>query len=474
MGNRQDMIAYLLWSGLLVLCLASTLQANTLTKYRVVEAEQGARLILFFSQPPRYTVEPLLEQRRLVIRLADTAAKLAAPSARNTGRLIRAVNISRPQRAANRMLLVDIHLQTSDVVVEPAALDRPPRLLLHLRPGPLAPQAPPSASPSARAPVDPPLPHAPAAQRPAFSPEQPAAEQEAADVALPTAPMRPAAQAAAVAEGGSAVEAAALLDLYLRQPATFAAHPALLWSVAAAYVELGFYEQAHAVYSQLADRTDNPAWHAMARLRRGQVAVLQGEFGAAEQLLRDFIAASPSAVLLAEAYEALGDTLMAQERFRPAAEAYATALSQAPAAPQPPQLSYKLGRACRRAGDWRQAAEAFRQAVDQLHRGAADDHGRSALAAASTFEVDVLQQLGDSLFMIRRYPEAVLAYRQALERAPEAWHSAWARYHLGKSYEALGQDDAAAQLYTELAQQAEGLWAAVGQQALRGLRRRTP
>jgi TolA-binding protein len=284
---------------------------------------------------------------------------------------------------------------------------------------------------------------------------------------LPSPPSLPATtELRGIAINGSSAEALAILDLYFHRPATFAATPTLLWPVAAAYVNLGLYAPGEALYRQISDHMANPALQAAVVLKRGKIALLQGELGNAERLLREFVTTSPPGLLLAEAHEALGDALMAQEKFVNAAEMYNVALQHTPEAYKPPPLLSKLGHAERKAGHWQNAAAAFRQAIDQLNLDSTVGHGGHGVAFPAAYVEDLFQQLGDSLYKSQQYPQAVVAYRRVLEQAPTAWQTGWSLYHLGRSYEALGQHETAGLTYQELARQRDAVWSEVGQQAL--------
>jgi tetratricopeptide (TPR) repeat protein len=260
------------------------------------------------------------------------------------------------------------------------------------------------------------------------------------------------------------------LDLYFHRPATFVANPSLLWSVAAAYVDLGLYEEGDALYRSIAEHMDTPALQAAAKLKRGKLALLQGEWAHAERFLQECIDSAQHGVLLVEAYEALGDTLMAQEKFAAAAEMYQLALRRTPESHQPAQTLYKLGRAHNKAGQWLKAAETFGQAIDQLSLDPDDPHAPASRGLPSAFTEDLFQQLGDSLHKSERYPGAVIAYRQVLARSPTAWQTGWTLYHLGRSYEALGQYDKATLTYQALGRQVDPVWSEMGRQALSTLR----
>jgi len=498
MTGRQDIIERLLWGGLIALVLTAVAHANTLTRIRAAESDDGAQAIFSLTHRPSYKVIPELEQQRLVIIFVDTATKFDASKLRFTGAVIQGLKIHRHSEAngSQRSLRIEVLLHTADVTISHQALAKPAGLMVHIRRTASSPKAnetalhqeatqpvvarepaqasPLSASTNAAPPARPESELATVVAPPQNTAER-AGAPEASIATVGTPPSSPPALPAAeevrsIQGGGSAAEAFALLDLYFHRPGAFAANPSLLWSVAAAYVDLRFYEQGDALYRRIAAHADTPALRAAALVRRGQIAVLQGELASAEQLLRECIRTASHGSLLAEAYEALGDTLMAREQFGEAAEMYRAALSHTPQAHQAPQVLYKLGRAERKADNWSQAAEAFRQAVDQLRIATPARNSPSGGGLPATFEEDLLRQLGDSLYKVQRYAEAVAAYRRVLERAPTTWHMGWTLYHLGKSYEALGQYDDASQVYQELTQQADVLWSELGQQALTSLR----
>jgi TolA-binding protein len=209
-------------------------------------------------------------------------------------------------------------------------------------------------------------------------------------------------------------------------------------------------------------------------LKRGKLALQQGEWGTAESLIRQFIAIRPRGLFLAEAHEALGDTLLEQGRFTAAVEAYSVALTHTPEAQKPPQLFQKLGRAQSKAGHWPQAAEAFRQVVEHAPMHASPPDGMESVPGPFTSAASVFQQLGDSLYKAQQYEGAVGAYRQALERTPGSHARLWVLYHVGKSYEQLRKPDEASQAYQELVRQADPLWSEMGQHALTAMRWRQP
>jgi TolA-binding protein len=272
----------------------------------------------------------------------------------------------------------------------------------------------------------------------------------------------------------SAAASLALLELYFHRPSTFTMNPSLLWSIAGAYADLGLYEESQVVYRRISAEAESPALRAVAGLKRGKVALLQGEWGTAESLLQQFIAARPHGLFLAEAHEALGDTRLEQEKFTTAVEAYTAALTHTPDAQKPVQLFRKLGRAQSQAGNWPQAAEAFRQAAEHARTHGSPSTGSEEMTASFTWAAYTLQQLGDSLYKAQEYEGAVGAYRQVLEGAPENHARTWALYHLGKSSEHMRKSDEALQAYQELVRQPDPFWSEMGQQALTAMRWRQP
>jgi len=278
-------------------------------------------------------------------------------------------------------------------------------------------------------------------------------------------------------EDGTAGESLTLLELYLNHRTVFLTNPSLLWQVAATYADLALYDEAVALYSRILEWTRNPLVQAAARVKRGKLALLQGEWGTAETLLQQFVKAQRHGPFLGEAYEALGDVLAAQGKFGGAVEAYTAMLVRTPAAQQTPQIFYKLGRAQKRVGNWLKAAEAFQSSIDRLplqasppnsveFRVATVESPTRADPQPSALEVAALQELGESLYTTQQFQAAAAAYRRVLERAHEDWQTAWARYGLGRSYEKLGRHDEALQAYRDLAGQGDPLWAEMGNQAL--------
>jgi tetratricopeptide (TPR) repeat protein len=268
----------------------------------------------------------------------------------------------------------------------------------------------------------------------------------------------------------SSAEALVLLDLYFHRPSVFAATPSLLWSVATAYADLGLYEEAQALYTEISEQADNPLLQAAALLNHGKIAVRQEEWGVAETLLRRLITTCQHGPFLAGAYEALGDTLTEQGEVTEAATLYTVALTYTPEAQKPPQLLYKLGRAHGKAGHWQLAVEALRKAATH---GQAQPSGSMSLAdvpSDMSLDVAILQQLGDSLYKAQQYQDAVVAYQGVLERSPSNQQTQWALYHLAPSYEKLGNQHAALQAYRELARQDDPFWSEMGHQALATLR----
>jgi TolA-binding protein len=522
MSGPNIRIQYL-WGVLVTLLFATATQANTLTKLRAVEGENGAQLILSFTHPPAYTIMPHLERKLVIIHLSKTDAQPEYVLPRFTGPVLQDIELylasgSSPTDGTASDLRIEVLLKSSAVVVSHRALDKPDGLILNIRqtpptsktekstqrhntakaaqgiksvnahpqpPASINVTAPPSADPSplAGSSAVPKAAVAEAAQdhqlpvsiAPPSTGEEPSPSlSEAGHPAPPGSPAPPSLPATTELRGiaghGSSAAALAMLDLYFHRPATFTANPALLWSVAAAYVDLGLYEQGDVLYRQISDHMDNPALQAAAVLKRGKVALLQGELPNAEGLLRAFVNGSPPGLLLAEAHEALGDTFMAQEKFAEAVEVYSVALRHTPEAHKPPPLLSKLGHAERKAGHWQNAAAAFRQAIEQLSLDSTGGRGAHSVALPPAFAEDLFQQLGDSLYKSQQYPQAVVAYRRVLEQTPTVWQTGWSLYHLGRSHEALGQHEAAALTYQDLTRQGDAVWSEVGQQALTTLR----
>jgi tetratricopeptide (TPR) repeat protein len=157
-----------------------------------------------------------------------------------------------------------------------------------------------------------------------------------------------------------------------------------------------------------------------------------------------------------------------------ALEAYTVALAHTPEAQKPSQLFQKLGRAQSKAGNWPQAAEAFRQVIEHSPTQAAPSNRSDGMPAPFTLEASAFEQLGDSLYKAQQYGGAVGTYRQGLEVMPENHSRVWVLYHLGKRYEQMRKPDEALQAYQELVRQSDPFWSEMGQQALMAMRWRQP
>jgi tetratricopeptide (TPR) repeat protein len=524
MQSRRDVVKQCLWGCLSALMLTYGAQASTLTKLRVVESGNSAQVILSVSQPASYHVKSHLEENLVRLHLERTSVNLASPQTRLSGPLLQDITISEDTAAPdagepNSHVTVEVRFSTAHVSIRHEPLTQPPGVMLIVRGVPPTSKAgdlvPGSAqvrlvskqeSPMAGAPLSPTAidamsPHTASLASKievdggnidardeaiqvtrADAPSVEAAPHSVATPEVTPQPTTPTMSSRAIevevkdliGHESSAAASLALLELYFHRPTIFAMNPSLLWSIAGAYADLGLYEESQAVYRRIATEAESPALRAVAGLKQGQLALQQGEWGTAESLLRQFITIRPRGLFLAEAHEALGDTLLEQGRFTAAVEAYTVALAHTPEAQKPPQLFQKLGRAQSKAGHWPQAAEAFRQVVEHSPTSAASSPGAEGVQAPFTLEANAFQQLGDSLYQAQQYEGAVGAYRRALERTPGYHSRGWVLYHTGKSYEQLRKPNEASQAYQELVHQADPFWSEVGQQALTAMRWRQP
>jgi tetratricopeptide (TPR) repeat protein len=524
MTSGKDMGRRFLWGLLVPLLLTPVVHANILTKVHTVESESGTQLIFSFTRAPSYKIIRHLEDKLVIIHLSRTTAKSEYVPQRFTSPVIEAIEIDQDADSSlvdqsEGALRIAVLLKTSAVTVMHQSSNKPAGLTLTFHQlksasksdegiqhrearsavepkkpdevgalpqpsGSVATIPTPDASPLADLSIATEAGSIGALQeghrdaavtQPDAGQEHPTGLSKTDQSVPPTpqpAPALPAAEEIrAITGNAAAAEVLALLELYFHRPTAFAANPSLLWTVAAAYVDLGLYEEGDAIYRKIAERTDNPALQAAALLKRGKIALLQGAWANAERWLREFVSTSQHSALLAEAHEALGDTLMTQEQFADAAESYGVALQYTPEADKPFQRWYKLGRAQHKAGQWQQAATVLRQAVDQLNLDSTGTSGPRSVNFPASFAEDLFQQLGDSLYKIQHYPEAVVAYQRVLEQTSSAWQTGWTLYHLGRSYEALGQPNLAALTYQELARQADAVWSELGQQAWAAVRR---
>jgi tetratricopeptide (TPR) repeat protein len=502
MKSSQDIIKRLLWGWLVTLLLGCIAQANTLNKFRVADADSSAQITLSTSTPPSYKLASLLKQNLVVLHLSGTAALPHYAMARFTGPLIQDIRISDTAPSdvgepGNRLadepadgvpeepssaVKVEVLLKTSDVTVSHKLLNKPAGLLLLIRarkaptkagdavdsqkqakeprgqdPAVAEPQLkardaePPFAGPE---PASPKVvvkatdnasrddlvnrstpPQAPSTEGPKLRLKQDNGVQQEPPTgfSLPTNE-----EMKWIRGSASSAEALALFDLYFHRPSVFAATPSLLWSVATAYADLGLDEEAQALYTKISEQADNPLLQAAALLKHGKIAVRQGEWGVAEALLRRLIATCQHGPFLAEAYEALGDTLTKQGKITEAATLYAVALTYTPEAQKPPQLLYKLGRAHGKAGHWQLAVEALRKAATYVQTQPSGSMSLADVSSDMSLDVAILQQLGDSLYKAQQYQDAVVAYRGVLARSPSHQQTPWALYYLAHSYEKLG------------------------------------
>jgi len=532
MKGSQDVIERLLWGSLVTLLLACTAQADTLSKCRVANSDGSAQITLSTSTPPSYKITSLLKQNLVVLHLSRTAAPSHYAMPRFTGPLIQDIRISETapsdvaepgskvaDEPADRVpeepssgVNVEVLLKTSDMTVSHKLLNKPAGLLLLIRarkvstkagdtvesqkqaedprdqdpataetqlkardaepPSSGSKPAPPKAVVKATASVSrdelvngatPPL--AP----PEEDPKRRLKQDKGVQQEPPVVSSLPATESMREIKGSaSSAEALALLDLYFHRPTIFAATPSLLWSVATAYADLGLDEEAQVLYTRISEQADNPLLQAAALLKRGNTAVRWREWGVAETLLRQLVTTCQHGPFLAEAYEALGDTLVEQGKITEAADLYAVALTYTPEAQKPPQLLYKLGRAHGKAGHWQPAVEALRKATEHLQAQPSSSTGLAGVPSAMSLAI--LQQLGDSLCKVQQYQDAVVAYRGLLERSPSNQRMRWALYHLAHSYEKLGNHHEALQAYQELARQDDPFWSEMGHQAWTTLR----
>lgn len=471
----------LLWSWLVSLVLPHVVHANTLAKLRVVDSNSSSQVLLFTTHPAAYQLIPLLEQNLLLIHLDDTARvrRYALPAF--TGPLIREIRIIKGAHASSPTMqagtsdggvTVEVALKTSEVSFTHKPLTKSPGVVLVLRKGKSTPK-PASPKPASQEPKREAKEQGPAAVeispptdsgRPPPPTQSPTEERPdsrpKAEAPAPRLPPReaslPAIEDVQGLMGRGGRESLTLLQLYLNHQPTFRANLSLLWQVAATYADVALYDEADALYTKILEEADNPLLRGAALLKRAKITLLKGDETTAETLLQQFVKGQRHGPMLGEAYEALGDALAAHGKFDGAVGAYTVGLSHTPEAQKPAHLLYKLGRAHKMAGNWPEAAEAFQKTLERL----------PGQTAPEALEVATLQQLGESLSKTQQYQSAAAAYRRVLERSSEAWQLAWARYHLGKSYEKLGNSDEALQAYRELAQQVDPFWAEIGSQAL--------
>jgi tetratricopeptide (TPR) repeat protein len=516
MVNGQDIVKRYLWGWLITVVLAAGVQASTLTKVRAVESGNSAQIILSLSQSASYHVTSQLEDNLVRLHLERTAVNLPYPTIPRIGPLLQDITISEHTSAAEAgetgsSVTVEVRFSTTPVSISHEPLVKPPGMMLIVRTTPpttkagdngqglgqsrtIRRQEPPAAEASTIPSATDPTPKGKDSEPNALPRDDslqlmranpPSVTVSPPALATPEPAPRPAAPRVAslsieeelkdlIGHESSAAASLALLELYFHRPTTFTMNPSLLWSIAGAYADLGLYEESQAVYRRISAEAESPALRAVAGLKRGKLALQQGEWGTAESLLQQFIAARPRGLFLAEAHEALGDTFLEQERCTAAAEAYTAALTHTPDTQKPAQLFHKLGRAQSKAGNWTQAAEAFRQAAEHARTHGSPSTGSEDTTAPFTLVANTFQQLADSLYKAQQYEGAVGAYRQVLEGAPENHSRVWALYHLGKSYEHMRQSDEALQAYQELVRQPDPFWSEMGQQALTVMRWRQP
>jgi hypothetical protein len=377
MKGGQDIVKQYLWVWLITLMLAYAAQASTLTKLRVVESGTSAQVILSTSQPASYRVTSHLEDNLVRLHLERTSASLPYPATRLSRPLLQDITISEDAPAPDMGetsggITVEVRLSTSQVSIRHEPLVQPSGMMLIVRATPPTPRAgdivqglapvrpvsrqesPAAETPPAPAAIDVLSPHttspAPKATVPARNTpsrddpipvtpaDPPSADASPQTFATPEITPQPAAPTVSslsieeevqdlIRHESSAAASLTLLELYFHRPTIFTMNPSLLWSIAGAYADLGLAEESQAVYRRITAEAESPALQAVAGFKRGKLALQEGDWGTAESLLRQFIATRPRGLFLAEAHEALGDTLLERGRFTAAVEANIVALT---------------------------------------------------------------------------------------------------------------------------------------------------
>jgi tetratricopeptide (TPR) repeat protein len=196
------------------------------------------------------------------------------------------------------------------------------------------------------------------------------------------------------------------------------ADPGVLFSLAYAHARSGNEARALELLSAM------DAWPAKARLVEGLVEARRGRFTEAKAKYEEVVRLEPGN---AGALAALGRLHLLENRDAEAIEYLERALKLAP---QDAESTYQLGVLYDRNGKPEQGRQMLRRAID-LRANYADPH----------------YQLGRAAFREKRYPEALAELQAAAKILPD--HEA-IRFLLGRTYQALGRQDAANAEFAEV------------------------
>ena len=212
-----------------------------------------------------------------------------------------------------------------------------------------------------------------------------------------------------------------------------------LLKIGESYEKLGLFAEALELYQKISRLKE---FEENAKLRRGEVYLMLGDYSNAERVLCQFTLDFPDSHLLPAAEHALADTLYLRGEFKRAIPLYLSSHKKEPKNIHP-RSYFCLGNSFKHLGMFSQAVDAYRNSIRTQTKDGENE-------SSPEFIVECYFQIADNLFNEQRYQDALEAYLSAIKIYPQDKKSLWARYQTGRCYEKMGMGREARNIFGKM------------------------
>lgn len=235
--------------------------------------------------------------------------------------------------------------------------------------------------------------------------------------------------------------------------------------------KLGLIKETQELYDMILQKQNTPH-HPLALMEQGKALMRTFQYPEAQKKYENFLMTYPSDQYAPQVWKLLGDTYVKSKQVDKGILAYRKIIQMYKNSIDPyeselvPLTYHSLGVLYQELGRYEDALLALKQVIRTFNHPIEDKN-------VLPYVKETFYLIGDLLYEMNQSPEALKAYKTALQLYPESEKAPWARYQTGQIYWKDGDKDKAIQVFDQLVKESENqpdaLWGQLAKESQKDL-----